>query len=370
MAKKFESNSYRCLMQILNDKQFQKRFSLSKSATIDLLRKDNWREKCNKLDSYNKDLDCASILSYCAKTLKRFGEEPASGWLQFTYRYAISLSYPEQSYDLGTIKQQDGALFILAVLQSFYQTAHSRGLIDQRFDLYFPDERDIEDSEYSEEYYAAFNYFKKSFVYEMMRLAQEITPYTILEHIAGVHNLAIKIGRQMKEAGTPVDLALLSAASFLHDIGKFGCKEGERVPYLHYYYTDQWCKAVNAPNIGHIAANHSAWDLELENLSVESLLLIYADFRVKQITDEQGKEHTEIYPLSDSFAVILKKLDNVDEAKKYRYLFVYAKLKDFEDYMRSLGVDLADGLGYQPATPTDIALMSPNKCWKHLNLWA
>ncbi len=25
----------------------------------------------------------------------------------------------------------------------------------------------------------------------------------------------------------------------------------------------------------HIAANHSAWDLEIENLSVESLLLIY-----------------------------------------------------------------------------------------------
>lgn len=361
MAKKLESNSYRCLMQILNDKQFQKRFSLSKAATIDLLRKDNWREKCNKLDSYNQDLDCATILSHCTKTLKRFGEEPASGWLQFTYRYAISLSYPEHSYDLGTTKQQDGALFILAVLQAFYQTVHRRALIDQRFDLYFPDERDIEDSEYSEEYHAAFSCFKKNFVYEMMRLAQEITPYTILEHIAGVHNLAINIGRQMKEAGTPVDLALLSAASFLHDIGKFGCKEGERVPYLHYYYTDQWCKAVNAPNIGHIAANHSAWDLELENLSVESLLLIYADFRVKQIADEQGKEHTEIYPLSDSFTVILKKLDNVDEAKKYRYLFVYAKLKDFEDYMRSLGVDLADGLGSQPATPPDIALMSTNQ---------
>ena len=180
MAKKLESNSYRCLMQILNDKQFQKRFSLSKAATIDLLRKDNWREKCNKLDSYNQDLDCATILSHCTKTLKRFGEEPASGWLQFTYRYAISLSYPEHSYDLGTTKQQDGALFILAVLQAFYQTAHRRALIDQRFDLHFPNERDIEDSEYSDEYHAAFSCFKKSFVYEMMRLAQEITPYTIL----------------------------------------------------------------------------------------------------------------------------------------------------------------------------------------------
>ena len=34
--------------------------------------------------------------------------------------------------------------------------------------------------------------------------------------------------------------------------------------------------------ISHIASNHSTWDLELESLSVESLLLIYADFRSKQ----------------------------------------------------------------------------------------
>ncbi len=358
MGKKSESNSYRCLVQLLNDKHFQKRFSLSKSATLDLLRKDNWREKCNKLDSYNKDLDCQSILSQCTKTLKRFCEAPNEGWLRFTYRYAINLSYPDSKHDLGTIKEQDGALFFLAVLQAFYQTAHRRGLIDERLDLFFLDERDIEESEYKDEYHSAFTYFKKVFVYEMMRLAQEITPYTILEHIAGVHNLALNIGRQMKEADTPVDLPLLSAASFLHDIGKFGCKNGERVPYLHYYYTDQWCKAANAPNIGHIAANHSAWDLELENLSVESLLLIYADFRVKQTIDASGIEHTEISSLSDSFDVILQKLDNVDEAKRYRYSFVYSKLKDFEDYMFSLGVDLHDGRGNQPAISTDIALMS------------
>ena len=30
--------------------------------------------------------------------------------------------------------------------------------------------------------------------------------------------------------------------------------------------------------IGYISANHSTWDLEFENLPIESLLLIYADF--------------------------------------------------------------------------------------------
>jgi len=40
-----------------------------------------------------------------------------------------------------------------------------------------------------------------------------------------------------------------------------------------------------------------------------------------------------IYPLSESFQVILDKLDNVDEAKERRYRKVYAKLRDFENFM-------------------------------------
>ena len=91
--------------------------------------------------------------------------------------------------------------------------------------------------------------------------------------------------------------------------------------------------------MGHIAANHSTWDLELENLSVESLLLIYADFRVKSGKDERGKETVTFYSLAEAFDVILGKLDNVDEAKEKRYRKVYTKLRDFENYMIELGVD-------------------------------
>ena len=34
----------------------------------------------------------------------------------------------------------------------------------------------------------------------------------------------------------------------------------------------------------------SVWDLEIENLSSESLALVYADFRVKQTYDDQHHE--------------------------------------------------------------------------------
>ena len=79
--------------------------------------------------------------------------------------------------------------------------------------------------------------------------------------------------------------------------------------------------------------------MELANLSVESLLLIYADFRVKSSRNSEGAEVVHFYSLDDAFQVILDKLDNVDEAKEHRYRRVYNKLKDFENYMINLGVD-------------------------------
>ncbi|PKM79284.1 MAG: cytidyltransferase, partial [Firmicutes bacterium HGW-Firmicutes-13] len=85
--------------------------------------------------------------------------------------------------------------------------------------------------------------------------------------------------------------------------------------------------------------NHSVWDLELENLPLESLILIYSDFRVKNANNDP-KDKMKIFSLKDSFQIILNKLDNVDEQKRKRYCRVYEKLKDFEDYMINLGVNV------------------------------
>ena len=171
----------------------------------------------------------------------------------------------------------------------------------------------------------------------MMRLGLEATPWRTLEHIAGVHHVAMHAARGLRRAGVAVDLGLVSASAAGHDIGKFGCRPGERVPYLHYHYTDLWFRRRHMGDIGYVAANHSVWDLELDYLSAESLALIYADFRVKQERGPDGREITRISTLEEAFDVILSKLDNVTQAKRTRYTFVYAKLRDFERWMVSLG---------------------------------
>ncbi|WP_441561830.1 hypothetical protein ACSZOP_05745 [Colibacter massiliensis] len=206
-----------------------------------------------------------------------------------------------------------------------------------------------------EKKYLPFDPTREMHFLEFMRIGSVITPFDTLGHVGGVHYVATYAARQLYHVGIPVDLGLVSGAAATHDIGKYGSKKSEerRVPYLHYFYTDLCCRRMGIPVIGHIAANHSVWDLELENLSVESLLLIYADFRVKS-KRAGGKETVCFYTLAEAFDVILSKLDNVDEKKKQRYQKVYAKLADFEAYMKELGVqtDLPADFADEPAEYT------------------
>lgn len=144
--------------------------------------------------------------------------------------------------------------------------------------IFLQSEEEKSSVNYSSEYMIFKKAFNQNFVYEMMKLHQELTNHNTLEHICGVHYLALHIGKQLQNKKLPIDLEKVSGAAAGHDIGKYGCsrKELEKVPYLHYYYTDQWFKKYDIHYIGHIATYHSTWDLELENLPIESLVLIYS----------------------------------------------------------------------------------------------
>ena len=198
-------------------------------------------------------------------------------------------------------------------------------------------------------------------ILEIMKLSSELYGFNTLDHVAGVHYVGMRIARQLNTLGLTIDLGRVSGALAGHDVGKYGVKIGEmgRVPYLHYYYSDIWFKKHGINYIRNIAVNHSTWDLELENLSLEALILIYSDFRVKNRKID-GKDTMYIYDLDDSFAVILDKLDNVDDAKRRRYEKVYAKLKDFEDYLKTLGV-VTDP--YKPAEPVRRSLKDASLCF-------
>ena len=312
-------------------------------------------------------LRCADVLALCRPELETLCPgEPSEGWLAYAYDYARRLLYPEKT---DAEPFAPGAVFLLSVLQVLFAAEAELLPHDPAWTFDFLTDDELAGSPSAPSYQRFLRLWRREFVYELMRLGLEVTPYRTLEHIAGVHHLAVTATRALRKSGVAVDVALVSGAAAGHDLGKFGCRPGERVPYLHYFYTDQWFRRRRMTDIGHVAANHSVWDLEPDYLSVEALLLIYADFRVKQLHDAQGREITRISTLAQAFQVILDKLDDVDGEKQKRYTRVYARLEDFEQYMVSRGVDVTMSGGDTPPLPEKhTALMTDDEALRALTL--
>ena len=312
-------------------------------------------------------LRCADVLALCRPELETLCPgEPSEGWLAYAYDYARRLLYPEKT---DAEPFAPGAVFLLSVLQVLFAAEAELLPHDPAWTFDFLTDDELAGSPCAPSYQRFLRLWRREFVYELMRLGLEVTPYRTLEHIAGVHHLAVTAARALRKSGVAVDVALVSGAAAGHDLGKFGCRPGERVPYLHYFYTDQWFRRRRMTDIGHVAANHSVWDLEPDYLSVEALLLIYADFRVKQLHDAQGREITRISTLAEAFQVILDKLDDVDGEKQKRYTRVYARLEDFEQFMVSRGVDVTMSGGDTPPLPEKhTALMTDDEALRALTL--
>ncbi|HNZ83200.1 MAG TPA: cytidyltransferase, partial [Sedimentibacter sp.] len=272
-----------------------------------------------------KTVTCKNVLDLSKNIIFYGHPAPPEDWLAYIFQYVLNKSFPEAvTIDLNP-EYEVSAVIYLQMLRTVikYAQKNNWGRIPK---FEFLTEKEVNDLQNSQEYLSFLDAFDKNFIYELMMLDGEVNGYNTLNHVSSVHHVAMHVARQIKKTGIQVNLGLVSGSAAGHDIGKYGCKglEKRRVAYLHYFYTDQWFNKYNMPGIALIAANHSTWDLELENLSLESLLLIYADFRVKNKKIETGEE-MHIFSLTESFGIILNKLDNVDEAKEKRYIRVYSK---------------------------------------------
>ena len=330
-------------------RKFLRNMKMEKKDMIKLLSTTGWRKRLTEL-ARQKNFTAVGLEQALEPVLCRIAQTPEGGWLKFLCDAIKASLYPENfSVDL-TPERKRAAWFFLENYRALlaYEREHREFSSVDDIQLLAKDE--TEGCVTAKEYDRLRKFWSDHYIFEFMRISREITPFNTVGHIGGVHYVALFVGKQLAKTDIPVDLALVSAAAACHDLGKFGCspKEEKRIPYLHYYYTNEVLLQNRMPMTAHIASNHSTWDLELENLSAESLLLIYADFRVKSMR-EDGQERVCFYTLDEAFDVILHKLDNVDAAKKQRYERVYAKLKDFENYLKDLGIET--DVFAQPAEP-------------------
>lgn len=304
-------------------------------------------------DISGRRVSCAAVAVFCEPVIRRFGELPEEGLLPFAYESLSAGLYPYS----GAPRSTKG----LKAALRFYLTVLSRLLDEEQeaaFDPllgYLPiTEEELAASAIRRQCELFADTIKKSGFRELLRIGREIMPFDPAGHTFGVCHVAMHTARQAAKAGLPVDVALVACAALAHDIGKFGCRGEDmaRIPYLHYYYTWKWLEEKNMPEIAHIAANHSTWDLEFENLPIESLLLIYADFRVRAERDAEGREHTVIGTLMQARDRIFVKLADMTPEKKLRYETVYQKLDDFERFLEMSGVNT------DPLSDSSIAVQS------------
>ena len=358
----------------LTGKPILKKLGVRKPEMLALMSKTGWKKNMLNCLGENR-FEAADILSAVRPLMREFAAEPDEGWLEFACSAARAELYPENFALDSEYKDEKKALIIL--MESFRAALFAETAVypdAAKITLRLLDSRTAAGCVSETEYTRFKEFWRSSYIFEFMRIYSEITPFNISDHISGVHYIAMYIGSQLADKGLPVDMALLSGAAAGHDLGKFGCSEKEtaRIPYLHYYYTDELLKRLNMPMIAHIASNHSTWDLELENLSVESLILIYADFRVKNYR-AGSREYIRFYTLKQAFDVILQKLDNVDDAKRLRYEKVYAKLLDFENYLKNLGVQVGIDSKEEPAgeeAAKDASLLFGNEVVQRLKYTA
>ena len=301
----------------------------------------------------------------CADELRRLlgsaAPDSFADWNSYCCAWLLDDYYPGRAPVPQKEERREAVLFYLDTLNAVFDRERAELKPCRTRDLTLLEEQEYKGYRATAEYKKLLYCLRSRYLYAFMRLHRTVTPFETLGHIAGVNYVSVYVARQLLHTGVRIDPALSSGAAILHDIGKYGCRpeEARRVPYLHYYYTYQFAQKFGFESIGAIASAHSVWDLELENLSVESLILIYADFRVKSVRLEDGTEQVCFWSLKESYDIILSKLDNVDDAKRRRYAKVYDKLKDFEDYLISLGVsvDLEDGW-HKPEAHTPYSLMS------------
>ena len=140
-------------------------------------------------------LRCADVLALCRPELETLCPgEPSEGWLAYAYDYARRLLYPEKT---DAEPFAPGAVFLLSVLQVLFAAEAELLPHDPAWTFDFLTDDELAGSPCAPSYQRFLRLWRREFVYELMRLGLEVTPYRTLEHIAGVHHIAVTAARAL-----------------------------------------------------------------------------------------------------------------------------------------------------------------------------
>ena len=154
----------------------------------------DWRGTLAPLLPIRERLTCAQALEPFRPLLDAIAPEPEEGWALYAYRVACSLLYPQED-PAHSPAQRDGALCFLQFLRTLFDAERQALPFDPWLDFAFCTEGEQAASAVAEDYRLFLRRWREEYVYELLRLGREVTPFRTLEHIAGVHHVSMTVSR-------------------------------------------------------------------------------------------------------------------------------------------------------------------------------
>jgi hypothetical protein len=193
------------MAEFFTEESFLKKLAIGRNDLETLVNPDEWAQTASSIFPITCRLSCADILDKFRSLMNRIAPEPDEGWLPFVYQTAVNRLYfrPDHTH---TNRQQDAAICLLHTLRALFDEERRVLPFDFWMNFEFCTEEELKYSSVAGEYRHFLRHFREEYIYELLRLGREVTPFKTLDHIAGVHHVAMKTARAFRRSGGNVPL--------------------------------------------------------------------------------------------------------------------------------------------------------------------
>ena len=173
----------------LFDREFLKRVGLTRRTMQGVFNRDKWESALDTIFPIRERFTCEKILELCRPEIAMLSPEPEEGWLSYAYKFSTHILYPDDEFTAASAPYAAGALLFLSILQFFFDEERKVMSFDPFDDFALLSEEEYKTFDRAHEYGHFMREFRRQYIYEMMRLNREATPFETLGHIAGVHHV-------------------------------------------------------------------------------------------------------------------------------------------------------------------------------------
>ena len=161
MSKKLIRQAALDLSQAMCGREFLQRLSITKKSMTALMHDADWPTLLGQILPIQERLNCGKVASLVVDLLNRLSPEPEEGWLEFTFLFARNLMFPDAEFAARAKKHNDGARFLLQLLQVLFAYEKQALPFDCLYDFRFVPEEDLTGCDHAQDYRRLLKIFRE-----------------------------------------------------------------------------------------------------------------------------------------------------------------------------------------------------------------